>query len=263
VVDEVRGISDDLPQPEYPPLRLTGERTLPGIDEENYWFQRHLVAYRFILPFVRGKRVADLGCGEGYGVDLLATSAREAVGVDLAPEAVYHARRKYRRPNLSFRYADIYDTGLEGGSFQAVVSLQVIEHLHQPDRFMREVLRLLEPGGLFIVTTPNREILSPGSDKPVNPFHIFEFDGRQFEEYLGRFFPQVELWGLFHAGMLQWHERVMALDRHYWRFRLPTPLNRLIYGRLFIPSLRTRHFAWRQGNLEKAQDFMGFCFKES
>ena len=255
------GIASDLPRSEYPPLQLTGERTLPGIAEENYWFQRHLIAYRFVLPFVRGKRVVDLGCGEGYGADLLAGVAREVVGVDLAPEAIYHARRKYRRPNLHFRYADIYETGLEDASFQVAVSFQVIEHLHQPERFMEEALRLLEPGGLCVITTPNRLVLSPGSDTPVNPFHIFEFDHWQFEEFLRRFFDQVDLWGLFHAGILDWHERVMAWDRRYWRFRMPSALNRLIYGRCFIPSLSTRHFSWKHGDLERAQDFMGFCFK--
>ncbi len=261
IEDNHSDIAADLPCSEYPPLELTGERTLPDIDEENYWFQRHLVAYRFALSFVRGKRVVDLGCGEGYGTDLLAGAAREAVGVDLAPEAVYHARRKYRRPNLSFRYADIYETGLMDASFQAAVSFQVIEHLHHPERFMEEALRLLEPGGLLMVTTPNRLILSPGRETPINPFHIFEFDHRQFEVFLRRFFEEVEVWGLFHSGMLEWHERIMAWDRRYWRFRMPAALNRLIYGRWFIPSLSIRHFSWRRRDLESAQDFMGFCFK--
>lgn len=257
-LDPARG----LPQAEYPPLRLTGERTLPGVSDENYWFQRHLVAYRFLLPFVRGRRVVDLGCGEGYGTELLAGAAREAVGVDLAPEAVFHARRSYERAGLRYDYRDIYDTRLEAGSFDVAVSLQVIEHLHQPDRFMEEARRLLRPGGLCVITTPNGDILSPGSDRPVNPFHIFEFDARGFQEYLMGFFPAVDVWGLYHAGMLYWHERLAVYDRRYWRFRLPERLNRLIYGRWYIPSIGLKHFAWAKGDLDQALDFMGFCFKE-
>ena len=105
--------TSDLPRDSYPPLVLTGERTLPGVVEENYWFQRHLVAYNYLLPLVEGKRVLDLGSGEGYGVDLLASRAVEAVGVDLAPEAIYHARKTYRRPNLRFLYKDIYNNEIE------------------------------------------------------------------------------------------------------------------------------------------------------
>jgi 2-polyprenyl-3-methyl-5-hydroxy-6-metoxy-1,4-benzoquinol methylase len=63
-------------------LPLTGERTVPGIPEENYWFRRHEVAYRFALPLVAGKRVLEVGCGEGYGTSLLASSASHVVGLD-------------------------------------------------------------------------------------------------------------------------------------------------------------------------------------
>src|SRR5215204_1725653 len=75
-----------------PPLGLTGERTLPDVPDENYWYRRHLVVYEWIAERVRGLRVAELACGEGYGADLLATSAAEVVGVDANPDAYEHAR---------------------------------------------------------------------------------------------------------------------------------------------------------------------------
>ncbi len=253
--------SFDLPEREYPPLRLTGERTLPGIPDENYWFQRHLAAYKFLLPFARGKRVVDLGCGEGYGADLLATVASFVSGVDLAPEAIYHARKKYQKDNLEFLYMDIYSLSLEKGSYDLVLSMQVIEHLHDPDRFMREAIRILKPGGLCVITTPNRELLSPGSEKPVNPFHIFEFTCDQFESYLKKFFPQVEVWGLFHRGKLHWHEKLAAHDRYNLRFRLPKWLEKTVYLRWFIPSIDARDFVLRKRDLPQAVDFMGFGFK--
>ncbi len=254
--------SSDLPEREYPPLRLTGERTLPDIPDENYWFQRHLAAYKFLLPFARGKKVVDLGCGEGYGADLLATVASSVSGVDLAPEAIYHARRKYKRKNLDFLYMDIYSLQLEDNSYDLAVSMQVIEHLHDPDRFMEETTRVLKPDGLCVITTPNRELLSPGSDKPVNPFHIFEFTCDQFQSYLSRFFPRVELWGLFHRGKLYWHEKLAAHDRYNLRFRLPKWLERTVYSRWFIPSITTSDFVLRKRNLPEAVDFMGFGFME-
>src|SRR3954452_17750429 len=90
-------------QPEgVPPLALTGERTLPDVPEENYWFRRHLAVYEWIAARVRGLRVIDMACGEGYGSAALAESAARVVGVDANPEAHEHARLRYRRANLRF-----------------------------------------------------------------------------------------------------------------------------------------------------------------
>ena len=88
-------------QPEgVPPLPLTGERTLPDIPEENYWFRRHLAVYQWISLQVRGLCVIDMACGEGYGSDVLARCARSVVGVDANPEAPEHATLRYRRENV-------------------------------------------------------------------------------------------------------------------------------------------------------------------
>src|SRR5882757_6472664 len=88
--------------PGVPPLPLTGERTLPDVPEENYWFRRHLAVYEWISARVAGLRVSDLACGEGYGSDVLARTAAEVVGVDANPEAHEHAKARYTRANLRF-----------------------------------------------------------------------------------------------------------------------------------------------------------------
>src|SRR5918998_720879 len=85
-----------------PPLPLTGERTLPDVPEENYWFRRHLAVYEWIAERVSGQRVVDLACGEGYGAAVLARTAASVVGVDANPGAFEHARLKYTAPRLSF-----------------------------------------------------------------------------------------------------------------------------------------------------------------
>src|SRR5258705_7457858 len=90
-------------QPEgVPALELTGERTLPDVPEENYWYRRHVAVYEWIAADCVGLRVADLASGEGYGSDLLARSAAEVIGVDANPAAYEHARARYRRENLRF-----------------------------------------------------------------------------------------------------------------------------------------------------------------
>ena len=87
-------VQRDQPQG-VPPLSLTGERTLPDVPEENYWFRRHLVVYEWIAARAHGRRVVDLACGEGYGSAVLARTAASVVGVDANPEAFEHARLKY------------------------------------------------------------------------------------------------------------------------------------------------------------------------
>src|SRR4051812_41362090 len=88
--------------PGVPPLALDGERTLPDVPEENYWFRRHEAVYAWVAARVGGRRVIDMASGEGYGADLLARSAASVVGVEANPQAFEHARRRYRRPNLRF-----------------------------------------------------------------------------------------------------------------------------------------------------------------
>src|SRR6187401_2208858 len=86
--------------PGVPPLHLTGERTLPDVPEENYWYRRHLVVYEWIAGRAHGRRIVDLACGEGYGSAVLARAARSVIGVDANPEAFEHARLRY--PEVTF-----------------------------------------------------------------------------------------------------------------------------------------------------------------
>ncbi len=252
---------DDLPGKTYPPLIITGERTLPDTEGENYWFQRHLVAYRALLSEVAGARVLDLGCGEGYGADLLADSAAEVVALDLAPEAIYHARLKYHRPNLCFDYGDVYALPYGDGSFDAVVSLQVLEHLHEPNRYMQEIVRVLRPGGKACLATPNRLIISPGQDHPVCPFHIFEFDAEQFIEYCRRFFSEVDVQGVFHGPKLEGFKPLEPATRSGWRRMLPQRLAQIYQDRWFVPRINTSDFRMGREKLADALDFLGTCTK--
>src|SRR5436305_8224134 len=144
--------------PGVPPLELTGERTLPDVPAENYWFQRHLAVYEWIAARVVGKRVVDMACGEGYGSDLLARSALTVVGVDANPEAHEHARLRYRRENLRFE-RDLVERF--GERCDVVVFLQTIEHLEDPGAVLDHFRSLLAEGGVAIVSTPNLLTLAP------------------------------------------------------------------------------------------------------
>jgi SAM-dependent methyltransferase len=166
------------------------------------------VAYRFALPHVAGRRILEVGCGEGYGTALLATAARDVVGLDYDALTIAHAAARY--PQARFVRGNLAALPLPSESIDVVATLQVIEHVWNHNEFVGECLRVLRPGGLLLVTTPNRLTFSPGQETPVNPFHIKEFTGTELAEILARNgFEVRQTFGL-HAG-----SRLVALDERY------------------------------------------------
>src|SRR4051795_2050050 len=141
-----------------PPLSLTGERTLPDVPLENYWFRRHLAVYEWVADRCAGLDVVDMACGEGYGVDVLARRARRVTGVDANPEAHEHARLKYTRPGVRF-VRDLVESYSE--PCDAIVFLQTIEHVQNPGAILDQFRSMLRPGGSAYVSTPNVLTLAP------------------------------------------------------------------------------------------------------
>jgi SAM-dependent methyltransferase len=157
-------------------LPLTGERTVPGIGRENYWFRRHEAVYEALVDDCRDAVVLEAGVGEGYGAGLLAGHARRVVGLELDPTTAAHVARRYGG-TLDVVRADLQALPLGDATADVVVTLQVIEHLWDQPGFLRECARVLRPGGRLHCSTPNRLTFSPGNaltDRPLNPFHTYE-----------------------------------------------------------------------------------------
>jgi 2-polyprenyl-3-methyl-5-hydroxy-6-metoxy-1,4-benzoquinol methylase len=239
-----------------PPLELTGERTLPDIPAENYWFQRHLAVYEWIGARVIGLRVVDMACGEGYGSEVLSRSAGWVVGVDANPEAHEHARLRYRRQNLRFERGMVELVG-EPEAYDVVVFLQTLEHVPDPAGVLEHFRAILAPGGIAYVSTPNVLTLAPpGATKSGNPWHLREYRAEEFAGLCRSVFDQVEVLGLFHARKLRAHELALSLgwDRIHHALRLTKPF----YGR-FVPAISSEDFALRGGELDSALDFLAVC----
>lgn len=189
-------------------LVATGERTAPGLPDEEYWFARHEVAYRWIAQRLAPLRVVvDAGAGEGYGAAML---PGPAIALEYDAAACAHMARAY--PGLLVAQANLAALPLRSGRVDAIACLQVVEHLWDLPGFLRECHRALRPGGELVVTTPQRLTFSPGlgrGAKPVNPFHVEEFDGGQLHGLLrDAGFDEVEMRGVHHGPRVcEWEAR--------------------------------------------------------
>ncbi len=163
-------------------MTFSGERLVPD-DAVEASLQEHLARYRFARERARG-RILDVACGTGYGTALLG-----AAGADLSLPALRYAARRHPAPYVA---ADALRLPF-GRAFDTVVSFETIEHVPDPERFVSECARVLRPGGRFIVSTPNRELWSPRSPRPVHRPHLREFNRKEFLSVLKAF--RVELFG--------------------------------------------------------------------
>lgn len=195
---------------------------------------QHLARYEWAAGFVKGCRVLDAACGTAYGCEILKAGGALGVdGVDYARGAFRPARRRGADPDPRFLVADVTRLPLKDGAYDVCVSFETIEHV--PDRgFLSEVCRILKPGGTFLCSTPNRDLLSPGhslDDRPANPFHLREYDREELDSLLRSFFSSVSLLGqtLFsrrHGSLLKRAGRVsptLALRLHQLRNILGLP----------------------------------------
>ena len=170
---------------------FTGERVIPGQVEDDLWAE-HIARYAYASRFAVGKRVLDLGCGTGYGTAALANCATEAIGVDIAGEAIEYAAAHY--PAAHFIQVPATELPFVDAAFDLVTSFELIEHLSDYRSLLEQARRVLHPAGLFVVSTPNKLYYAEarGASGP-NPFHVYEFEYAEFAEALREFFPHVKL----------------------------------------------------------------------
>ena len=241
-------------EPPAPALTLTGERTLPGIADEAYWFTRHVVAYRLAATRARGAVVLDAGCGEGYGADLLRRAgADRVVAIDNDRAVVAHVASTCAY--VEALHADLSALPLPAASVDLIVSLQVIEHLPDVPRYLSELRRVLRPGGELVLTTPNRLTFTP-EGAPLNPFHVREFSPDELRsELTAAGLRPGALLGVHHGPTLRASERLWRRPLadvltsgppHTW----PRPVRRLVH------RTRPEWFRVRADRLDDALDLV-------
>lgn len=211
-------------------LDYTGERMVPEATGYNTFWE-HIYRYRFATQFVKGKRVLDIACGEGYGTyGLQKAGAVSVVGVDIAQEAVDHARKKY---GIDARLGDALAIPLEDNSVDVVVTYETVEHVSSPQKFLKECRRVLVSGGQLIISTPNRDIYSEFN----NPFHCAEMNEAEFIALLDDYCSEWDLYTQYPRWALKTSLRSLgARDSGWAKVRRIKPVSSLL-NILLTPNL--------------------------
>lgn len=205
--------------------RVVPRRSGEWESRESYlMYLRHLAAYRFAQSMAEGRRVLDLGCGAGYGSIIIALTAKEVVALDVAPESLLTAEPD--AATIGFVAGDSLQLPLRDKVFDLVVSFQVIEHIWDETRYLDEIERVLTPGGLFILSTPNKRLRLLPFQSPFNPYHVREHDCHSLRKALRARFAEVSILGL------QGSSEIMAIERERLR---QNPIK--VYTRLIAPKI--------------------------
>ncbi len=174
-------------------LESTGERLIEDAYHSSLGsyviYVMHAASYRFVEPLCAGKHVLDLGCGSGYGAARIANIAKQVEGVDISDEAIMFARTRYQADNL--KYTKIFaDNPLpfDDAVFDVALSFQVIEHVENDQAYLQEARRVLRPGGVIIVITPDRKHRLLPRQKPWNRWHVREYSSQSLTHVVGKVF---------------------------------------------------------------------------
>lgn len=215
-------------------IRLpTTERVTPDSWALRVTFWQSLAAYRWACTQAHGKRVLDVGCGEGYGAAELAQRANCVIALDRDSKTLVIARHRYAHQNILWLRGSAEQLPIRDESVDLVCCFQVLEHLHSPEHFLNEAKRVLIPGGRLLLTTPNRHAVLSGT----NPHHQEEFDAASLGQLVESAFHSFEILGVFASERVLTYrstqrrlaERVLGLDRWGLHRRLPSRLRSLVH----------------------------------
>ncbi|MFH1745309.1 MAG: class I SAM-dependent methyltransferase [bacterium] len=172
------------------------ERIVPDNSDE---FKEHLSRYEFASRYSENKIICSMACGEGFGEYLLVDKgkAKKVIGVDNNREAINRAREKYKLENIEFKCEDILNNSFGSDYFDLVISFETIEHIEDDNGFLKEINRILKPGGTLILSTPNKasSYRDLFAKKPYNPFHVREYKRRQLNKLLTKYFSDLKYFG--------------------------------------------------------------------
>ncbi|MGQ9926708.1 MAG: class I SAM-dependent methyltransferase [Chloroflexaceae bacterium] len=217
---------------------------------------RSMARYYTIKPYVFGN-ILDVGCGRGYGFEILQSPDGTRTGLDLSLEFLKEVRRNYH--NVSLVQATGERLPFRSGSFDSIIAFEVIEHLYDDIGFLNELKRLIRSEGIIAISTPNRLISSGGDKQPLNPFHIREYTAEEFEILLKRSFPDTIILGQNERKTIE-SSRNQLIDTIpiRWKYMLPSHIQGVI-SVLIRPPLQLSDCQFSPDDLQSAHTFLAIC----
>lgn len=193
---------EDIMSIEQNDVHFTGERLVINKEVKNQYnnvLQEHIERYKLACKYVRNKKVLDAACGAGYGAKMLKISgAVQVLGLDISKESLENAEKTYKEADIEFVQGDINVLPFEDNCFDVVVSFETIEHIKDGSKWIAESARVIKDNGLFIVSTPNRDVTNPGTyieERPLNPYHQYEYTISEFAGELLKHYEIIDLFG--------------------------------------------------------------------
>ena len=207
----------------------TAERVSHEDHSDNYVFQRSLLAYIEAAKLISG-RVLEIGTGSGYGVEIIAPHTDEFVTID--KYTVNNAETIQGKGNVKFMQMNVPPLqGIPSGSFDFVITFQVIEHIPGDHIFLQEIKRVLKDGGKLILTTPNKKM-----SITRNPWHVREYTVQELEQLLLRYFKEVQKLGVFgNQAIMDYYDKNKAAVQKITRFAIFDLQHRMPRRLLQIP----------------------------
>ncbi len=207
-------------------LEFTGERVIPGQVDVDLW-NEHIARYVFTARLVAGRRVLDIGCGAGYGSARLAEVAASVTALDVSADAIALAQSLYPDAGVKWTCASATDLPYDSGCFDAVVAFEVIEHLSEWHKLVSEAARVLAPGGIFVVSTPNKLFYAETRrESGPNPYHEHEFEYDEFLEALRAGFGHTKIYLQDHVEGVGFRRGAELEARaEAWNFFAPNEAN--------------------------------------
>lgn len=261
-----------------PKSAATAERTDPTNPAEGPILARQMAAYTQALDLVVGRMVAEIGCGRGAGTSLLAETAEKVIAIDYDPACIALNIQEQTSDRVMFVVAEVPPIPPVGLRVDVMVCFQMIEHLADPTPLLHAMHDAILPGGVALISTPNRE-----ESLSQNPYHLHEYAGEELQAVLERIFDRVTMYSVLGDALFQQYwaankarvRRVMRWD--------PLGLNRFLPGtikrRLFDAASRRmrtrlredasahaaeitpRNFSFEPGLVSGALDFYAVCLR--
>lgn len=168
------------------------ERALPGVTS-NFLMSEAYARYQFARKYItKDAKVLDIACGVGYGSDYLSQKSKQIIGIDIDEESIAYAKQHFGK-KASFLLGNATDTPFKNDFFEMVVAFEMIEHLKEPNKFLKEVYRILKKGGKLCISTPNSAVHSPDGNL-MSPYHVKEYTYEELNKLVSKHFSKVEFY---------------------------------------------------------------------